>query len=125
MAVITGTSGADTLHGGAGNDSIVGYGSADEIVGWQGNDVLRGGAGNDTFIWGQFHGDDRVRRFTEGDELVFSAVSPKTISLVDTADGIRISYGSFYTPDEILLVGVHDMDLVISSITVTSDNVLA
>ncbi|MDO5646721.1 calcium-binding protein [Paracoccus sp. (in: a-proteobacteria)] len=54
---VTGTSGADELHGyeganrmvgGAGNDTLFGYEGDDTLIGGSGDDILDGGAGNDT-----------------------------------------------------------------------------
>ena len=42
-----GTSGADTLSGGTGNDNIYGEGGNDTLYGFEGNDYIDGGAGND------------------------------------------------------------------------------
>ena len=59
-------SGDDTLDGGSGNDTIIGFGGYDEISAGSGNDtvfggprddVIDGGGGNDV-LWGNFGGDD-------------------------------------------------------------------
>ncbi|HEU4810577.1 MAG TPA: hypothetical protein VFT00_00415 [Nocardioides sp.] len=49
-AVVTGTSGDDTLHGTAGNDTIRGLAGDDRINGRRGSDVISGGPGADR-LW--------------------------------------------------------------------------
>lgn len=49
---ITGTNNAETISGGAFNDSIFAYGGNDSINGLAGNDYLDGGLGNDTIVGG-------------------------------------------------------------------------
>lgn len=49
---ITGTTGADTLVGGAGNDDILGGKGGDALLGGPGNDWISGSSGDDR-IWGQ------------------------------------------------------------------------
>lgn len=53
---ITGTSGADLLHGGEGRDTLSGGAGDDRLYGAEGNDVLIAGAGTDRLNGG--HGDD-------------------------------------------------------------------
>lgn len=53
MTQFTGTPGADTLTGGAGDDILDGLDGADRLVGGGGADQLHGGAGDDTLVAGQ------------------------------------------------------------------------
>ena len=46
-----GTTGGNTLNGGAGDDTITGRSGNDTITGGTGVDTLDGGAGNDTFVY--------------------------------------------------------------------------
>ncbi|MGO4127759.1 calcium-binding protein [Inquilinus sp. YAF38] len=69
---ITGTAGANTLWGMAGNDVLIGAGGAD---------VLKGGAGNDTFAYFAVGdstvaaaGRDTITDFTTGDKIDLSAI---------------------------------------------------
>ncbi|MBY0336685.1 MAG: FG-GAP-like repeat-containing protein [Acetobacteraceae bacterium] len=48
----TGTTLADSIHGGAGNDSLFGYGQNDTLQGQGGDDTVEGGAGNDSLDGG-------------------------------------------------------------------------
>lgn len=52
-STITGGSGADTIFGGTGNDSLTGGDGADSLIGGTGIDALSGGLGNDTLVAGQ------------------------------------------------------------------------
>jgi Ca2+-binding RTX toxin-like protein len=52
--------GADTIFGGAGNDTIDSSGGADLVVGGLGNDTAFLGAGNDRFVWDPGNGSDTV-----------------------------------------------------------------
>ena len=55
-----GGEGDDTLVGGAGIELLDGGGGNDVLTGGAEADVLRGGPGNDTFTWGTLDGDDTV-----------------------------------------------------------------
>lgn len=56
-----------TVDGGAGNDTLVGTGSADTIRGYGGNDTLYGGSGNDSLNGGT--GNDRLEGGAGSDRL--------------------------------------------------------
>ena len=47
ISIVIGTSGADTLTGGAGNDVLIGGAGADTLSGGDGRDLLIGGSGAD------------------------------------------------------------------------------
>ena len=74
MTDITGTSGADILTGGPGDDLIKGKGGADQIFGGAGDDRLKGGGGADEIsdgagsdrMWGG-NGDDIFRLAADGE----------------------------------------------------------
>ena len=81
-----GGAGNDTLHGGAGNDTLVGddvvvldeagndqlFGGAGDDLFWggKGNDTMSGGTGGDVFGLGLDHGNDIIRDFTDGEDLI-------------------------------------------------------
>ena len=65
--VIVGTSGADEIRAGAGDDLICGQGGPDEIHGQGGDDLIRPGAGRDVVRGGP--GDDRVLPSSGADEI--------------------------------------------------------
>ncbi|TAL45911.1 MAG: calcium-binding protein, partial [Methylovulum sp.] len=58
-AIITGTSGNDTLQGSAGNETLYGLAGADVLYGNGGDDRLRGGRGNDE-LYGDLGNDTYV-----------------------------------------------------------------
>jgi serralysin len=63
---LSGTNGANTIEGGAGNDVINGRGGDDTIWSGDGNDLLTGGSGFDTFVYREdFYsgGTDRIMDF--------------------------------------------------------------
>lgn len=83
-----GLSGADTLNGGRGADRLNGGGGSDRLNGGAGNDTLKGGGGADTFVFGPGSGDDLVRDFMDGaDILQISGHSGGFGSLVISDDG--------------------------------------
>lgn len=48
------------IQGTAGDDTLIGYTSADKLDGGLGNDALIGGKGNDTYVFGPGYGQDTV-----------------------------------------------------------------
>ena len=92
---ILGSSKADSLAGGAGNDIINGKGGNDTIAGSSGEDRLTGGAGNDTFAY-KAAGDstpvapDTITDFSHGhDEIDFT-----TIPGIGAAHGVPTFQGN-------------------------------
>ena len=79
MDIIDGGAGRDNLHGGRqddqifggeGNDFLNGGLDDDRLEGGLNNDTLLGGGGNDTFVFTQQGGRDKVRDFTQGEDLL-------------------------------------------------------
>ena len=68
--VITGGSGNDTLTGSGGKDTLSGGAGDDYLYGGQGDDTLTGGAGQDTFAYGKGHGNDVVRDYRKGEDVI-------------------------------------------------------
>jgi Ca2+-binding RTX toxin-like protein len=68
-AVITGTSGAETLNGTSANETLVGLGGNDTLNGSGGNDTLDGGADNDTLNGGA-GSDAYIYRSGDGNDLL-------------------------------------------------------
>jgi hypothetical protein len=77
LGVFTDTEAAQ-LHGGEGDDTLIGGGGIELLDGGGGNDVLtggheadvsRGGPGNDAFVWGTLDGDDTLAGGDQIDEL--------------------------------------------------------
>lgn len=86
---ISAGNGNDTIYGGAGNDSISGGNDNDYLSGDAGNDKLLGGAGNDS-LWGDA-GNDTLTGGDGADLFVYS--SGKDI-IADYAAGDKISLGA-------------------------------
>lgn len=87
--VLRGGDGSDLILGGKGRDRLFGGNSDDTLDGGKGNDVLVGGSGGDSFVFeaGRSFGDDRIRDYTDADEIVVSGVPEGTESYrVDDGD---------------------------------------
>jgi Ca2+-binding RTX toxin-like protein len=74
MAMISGTSGNDTLTGTSSNNTIYGYGGNDTIDGGVGTDTLIGGMGNDIYIVDNM-GDVVTELSSEGTDTVQSKIN--------------------------------------------------
>lgn len=80
---ITGTTDADVILAGAGNDRLYAGVGDDALCGGRGNDVIRGGPGRDVIAGGL--GDDRIIGGTWADTVTFRG-SPAPV-LVDLEEG--------------------------------------
>ncbi|WP_158965787.1 hypothetical protein [Chachezhania sediminis] len=60
----------DILHGGRGADRLQGGLGEDSLQGGRGNDVLLGGAGDDVFVMQLQNGNDRIRDYHIGEDIV-------------------------------------------------------
>lgn len=85
---------ATTLHGLAGNDSLVGGIANDLLYGDAGNDTLEGNAGNDTLVGGT--GNDRLEGGEGNDAYVFSKGDgeDRIFDANGLADEIRLGHES-------------------------------
>lgn len=99
---------ATTLHGLAGNDSLVGGIANDTLIGGEGKDYLRGGEGDDVYIFNKGDGEDRifdangladeVRLGHESIDVVFERVnSSLRVRMPGSLDAITID--SWYNGD--------------------------
>ncbi len=82
---LLGEDGNDELFGNKGNDSLLGGLGKDTLNGGQGNDKLSGGFGIDTFIFGKNEGDDVIRDFEAGRDII--ELGTQTYTVVESADG--------------------------------------
>ncbi len=89
--VFTGTSAANFLDGGAGNDSISAGGGKDFVVGDEGADTLRGGDGNDHIVGG---GDNDVIYGDAGSDILEGESGNDVIHSGSGADILDGSSGS-------------------------------
>ena len=64
-----------TLHGGAGNDILIGSEGNDLLIGGQGTDVEFGGGGDDTFVWNPGDGNDLIEGQGGHDTLLFNGAN--------------------------------------------------
>ena len=64
-----------TVHGGDGDDIIVGSGGDDTVFGDRGTDVALMGQGDDTFVWNPGDGNDTVEGQDGNDTLLFNGAN--------------------------------------------------
>lgn len=67
---ILGGKGKEYYAGDKGKDWLIGGGGKDVMVGGKGNDVLKGGAGADTFNFETGPGDDKIKDFVVGLDVI-------------------------------------------------------
>lgn len=60
----------DMLYGGDGNDTMYGGNGADILAGGRGRDALTGGTGADIFVFNANAGNDTIRDFSDGSDLI-------------------------------------------------------
>ena len=77
--ILGGGAGNDTHYGGSGDDTLGGGSGDDMIDGGAGDDRLHGGRGDDRFVFAAGHGNDTIRDFTDGEDVIdltaFSGIS--------------------------------------------------
>ncbi len=115
------SSNADILHGGAGNDVLIGLSGMDVLDGGAGDDILSGGSGRDTFIFSE--GADRITDFALNvDKLSIDATAlglgALTVSDISdyaslSGDDLVLAFGA----DTLVLEGVTDIEGLIGSLT--------
>src|SRR5262245_11110331 len=67
---ISGSAFSEWIYGFGGNDTLMGNGGADRLFGGTGNDILHGGAGGDIFVFKAGDGDDTIRDFKAGTDVL-------------------------------------------------------
>ncbi len=67
---LEGGGGRDILKGGSANDKLYGGNGADRLVGGKGDDVLKGGTGADAFDFSGTWGDDTIKDFEDGMDII-------------------------------------------------------
>lgn len=82
---LSGGIGDDEIFGNKGNDTLLGGFGKDTLTGGQGDDKLAGGSGADTFIFGRNEGDDVIRDFETGRDII--TLGGQTYTVVEGADG--------------------------------------
>jgi len=95
---------------GDGGEYIFGDGRNDIVGGGPGRDYLLGGGGTDTYVFRRGDGQDYLIGFECGVDKLEIHASPKTISLEDTPQGMKVWYGTLgQQVDCVLLVNVHQI----------------
>ena len=67
---LSGSGGKDDLSGDTGNDRLSGQGKSDRLDGGADDDLLIGGGGKDVFVFTPAFGDDTIKRFDKGKDLI-------------------------------------------------------
>jgi hypothetical protein len=93
-----GEDGADRLSGGAERDLLYGGAGNDTLNGGGGNDFLTGGPGSDLFVFAPGSGDDRIRDWEDGRDLIDLTAYGFAFADLDIADvaagRVRIGLGT-------------------------------
>jgi len=93
--ILKGGPGNDTLHGGFGNDILRGSLGNDIIYGDEGDDTLWGGEGQDIFVFTENSGNDIIKDFELGEDVIDVggfAFGDVTQSITDS--GLELSFGN-------------------------------
>jgi serralysin len=90
---IFGQDGDDSINGGGGADTIYGGRGNDVIVGARGKDDMSGNEGADLFIFGTTHGQDRIRDFTFGEDILrINQTNYQTINELHADESLTVEY---------------------------------
>jgi serralysin len=86
---LVGSTTANVMRGGAGNDTLSGIGGSDTLFGDAGDDNIAGGAGNDLLIGGA--GADELLGGADADSFVFTSVADSLLGVAarDTIDDFQ------------------------------------
>lgn len=119
--LIEGLAGDDILRGRGGNDTLMGGLDADTLIGGGGDDALEAEAADDTAVFSRGHGDDRIGTLIVGGTLVFRGTEASGLPLSEGDDGsILISYGSGDTVRIDCLLG-GDAPLSLANLAIASN----
>ena len=94
---LSGGGGRDDLRGGTGDDRLNGGSGRDRIEGGEGADRLKGGGRADEFVFGAGSGEDVVRDFERGLDVLalgWAVDGFDDLDLDSTEDGVRVSFGA-------------------------------
>ena len=102
--LLKGGPGNDVLYGGLGDDILRGSFGDDTIVGNEGDDILWGGDGQDVFVFSNTSGNDTIRDFEHGLDMInVGAISFDNVTQTITTRGLELSFG-----DSSVLVSNYD-----------------
>lgn len=81
--VLRGRKGADMLFGEDGRDRLIGNAGADTLNGGQGDDILKGGRGADSFVLVAGGGQDTIKGFDNGQDVMLVRTSASSMDDLD------------------------------------------
>ena len=92
--ILKGGPGNDVLYGGLGNDVLRGSFGDDTVVGNEGDDILWGGDGQDVFVFSNISGNDTIRDFERGLDMInVENISFDSVIQTITTRGLELSFG--------------------------------
>lgn len=92
---LRGGPGDDVLYGGLGNDILRGSFGGDKLAGNEGDDILWGGEGQDVFVFSQNSGNDTIRDFELGLDIInIGNTLFNDVLQTVTSRGLELSFGS-------------------------------
>jgi Ca2+-binding RTX toxin-like protein len=118
--IITGGTGNDSLDGAAGNDTLIGGAGNDTLIGGTGVDSMTGGLGNDTFVFalgssGTTNNRDRIADFLVGTDKIdlssFGALQFIGSGNFTTAGQVRVTTAGNVTTVEVNTAGANGSEL--------------
>lgn len=104
---LLGGEGNDELFGNKGNDTLLGGVGRDTLNGGEGNDNLSGGLGIDTFVFNKNEGDDVIRDFEVGRDIINLSGQTYTAVEVDGDAVLELSGGGSVT---LLDISIRDIN---------------
>jgi Ca2+-binding RTX toxin-like protein len=78
----------------AGNDTILGFNTADTLTGGLGNDTIDGAAGNDSYVYNRGDGNDTITEGTNAgtaDKLLLKGIATSAVSLSRDGNHIKVN----------------------------------
>ncbi|MGV1046086.1 peroxidase family protein [Limnohabitans sp.] len=118
--IITGGTGNDSLDGAEGNDTLIGGAGNDTLIGGTGVDSMTGGLGNDTFVFvagssGTATNRDRIADFLVGTDKIdlssFGALQFIGSGNFTTAGQVRVTTAGNVTTVEVNTAGANGSEL--------------
>ncbi|MCZ4274179.1 DUF4214 domain-containing protein [Maritalea porphyrae] len=120
IATLVGTDGNNTLNGTGGADRIIAGQGDDTIIGGAGNDYLVGAKDNDTFVFANGSGNDTIRDFKDGADIIdisdfgFADITALKAASTDQGGNVVIQLD---VDDSVKLIGLNKVDLEAADFT--------
>lgn len=89
--------GDDILNGGTGNDLLIAGSGNDRLIGGEGADTLSGGLNADVFVFAANAGQDVIRAFEIGQDIIEIASGAESfadLAITDQGDHALVSFGA-------------------------------